>query len=176
MTPWHDCAPSHSRPDGAVVAGSTHRATHRPRQLAPSQSARGASCLPPTNSARHGHRGPPSSGLCGHLTPPSSPSIGIWPGPFAFPYPSSLVSTTGTSRFGGFGLSRSREPVRQPEPIGLARAVSTSAVANSGHQRVVPVGRPVPPEIVQKMIPIPHGHIVFQEVADWERKRMVNAH
>ena len=28
------------------------------------------------------------------LTPPSSPAIGIWLGPFAFPYPSSLVSTT----------------------------------------------------------------------------------
>ena len=27
------------------------------------------------------------------LTPSSSPSIGIWPGPFAFPYPSALVST-----------------------------------------------------------------------------------
>ena len=38
------------------------------------------------------------------LTPPSSPSIGIWLGPFAFPYPSSLVSTTGTFRFGGFGV------------------------------------------------------------------------
>ena len=83
------------------------RPTERPRQLAPTESARGASCLPPTNSARHGHRGPPSSGLCGHLTPPSSPSIGIGPGPFAFPYPSSLVSTTGTSRFGGFGLRKS---------------------------------------------------------------------
>ena len=119
MTPWHDCAPSHSQPDGAVVAGSTHRATHRPRQLAPSQSARGASCLPPTNSARHGHRGPPSSGLCGHLTPPSSPSIGIWPGPFAFPYPSSLVSTTGTSRFGGFGLNL-RPVFRWFPNVGLA--------------------------------------------------------
>ena len=39
------------------------------------------------------------------------PIYWIGPGPFAFPYPSSLypsslVSTTGTSRFGGFGLTR----------------------------------------------------------------------
>ena len=53
---------------------------------------------------------PPSSGQCGCLTPPSSPSIGIGPGPFAFPYPSSLVSTTGTSRFGGFGLTSASLP------------------------------------------------------------------
>ena len=63
--------------------------------------------MPPPIAAR-----PPSSGLCGHLTPPSSPSIGIWPSPVRLPlpiisslYPSSLVSTTGTSRFGGFGIS-----------------------------------------------------------------------
>ena len=43
------------------------------------------------------------------LTPPSSPSIGIWLGPFAFPYPSSLVSTTRTSRFGGFGVKQAVE-------------------------------------------------------------------
>ena len=54
MAPWHDCAPSHSRPDGAVVAGSTHRATHRPRQLAPNRSARDTSCLPPIDPAPHG--------------------------------------------------------------------------------------------------------------------------
>ena len=54
MTPWHDCAPSHSRPDGAVVAGSTHRATHRPRQLAPTRSARDTSCLPPIDPVPHG--------------------------------------------------------------------------------------------------------------------------
>ena len=58
--------------------------------------------IPPPMAAR-----PPSSCQCGCLTPPSSPSIGIWPGPFAFPYPSSLVSTTGTSRFGGFGFRQS---------------------------------------------------------------------
>ena len=103
MTPWHDCAPSHSRPDGAVVAGSTHRATHRPRQLAPTRSARDTSCLPLIDPAPMAAR-PPSSCQCGCLTPPSSPSIGIWPGPFAFPYPSSLVSTTGRPRFGGFGV------------------------------------------------------------------------
>ena len=105
MTPWHDCAPSHSRPDGAVVAGSTHRATHRPRQLAPTRSARDTSCLPLIDPAPMAAR-PPSSCQCGCLTPPSSPSIGIWPGPFAFPYPSSLVSTTGRPRFGGFGFRK----------------------------------------------------------------------
>ena len=86
MTPWHDCAPSHSQPDGAVGAGSTHRATHRPRQLAPTRSARDTSCLPPIDPAPMAAR-PPSSCQCGCLTPPSSPSIGIWPGPFAFPIP-----------------------------------------------------------------------------------------
>ena len=30
-----------------------------------------------SHSTHHGHRGPPSSGLCCYLTPPSSPSIGI---------------------------------------------------------------------------------------------------
>ena len=49
-----DCAPSHSQPDGAVVAGSTHRATHRPRQLAPTRSARHTSCLPPIDPVPHG--------------------------------------------------------------------------------------------------------------------------
>ena len=49
-----------------------------------------------SNSARHGHCRPPSSCLGGYLKPPSSPSIGVGPGPFAFPYPSSLVSTPAT--------------------------------------------------------------------------------
>ena len=93
VTPWHDCVPSHSQPDGAVVAGSTHRATHRPRQLAPTRSARDTSCLPPIDPAPHMAARPPSSCQCGCLTPPSSPSIGIWPGPFAFPYPSSHPCT-----------------------------------------------------------------------------------
>ena len=41
------------------------------------------------------------------LTPPSSPSIGIGPGPFACPYPSSLVPMTVpiTSVDSGLGLS-----------------------------------------------------------------------
>ena len=33
---------------------------------------------------------------CAYLTPPSSPSIAIGPTPFAFPYPSSMVSTPAT--------------------------------------------------------------------------------
>ena len=45
------------------------------------------------NYARHGHCGPPESCRCGYLTPPASPSVGIGPAPFAFPGPSSLVST-----------------------------------------------------------------------------------
>ena len=80
----------------------------RRRQLAPTRSARDTSCLPPVEfrpswtHGRHHHAGVAA------LTPPSSPSIGIWLGPFAFPYPSSLVSTTRTSRFGGFGLNNNR--------------------------------------------------------------------
>ena len=112
MAPWHDCAPSHSRPDGAVVAGSTHRATHRPpnsHQLGPRGTLPAYRLsIPPPMAAR-----PPSSCQCDCLTPPSSPSIGIRPGPVRLPlpiisslYPSSLVSTTGTSHFGGFGLRR----------------------------------------------------------------------
>ena len=47
----------------------------------------------PPNYARHGHCGPPSSCLGAYFTPPSSPSIGTWPGLFALPCPSTLVST-----------------------------------------------------------------------------------
>ena len=84
--------------------------------------------IPPPHMADR----PPSSCQCGCLTPPSSPSIGIWPGPFAFPYPSSLypsslVSTTGTSRFGRFGLS---------PPLWLPLAVQTKDLKLS--RRVIP--------------------------------------
>ena len=166
MTPWHDCAPSHSRPDGAVVAGSTHRATHRPRQLAPTRSARDTSCLPLIDPAPMAAR-PPSSCQCGCLTPPSSPSIGIWPGPFAFPYPSSLVSTTGRPRFGGFGLrmywsgiGRSRrtdqageEPIKKaPATLGpfsfltgsLARLGYVTSKIQRAISKVYPGGTPSP--------------------------------
>ena len=46
-----------------------------------------------SNYARHGHCGPPSSCLGAYFTPPLSPSIGTWPGLFALPCPSTLVST-----------------------------------------------------------------------------------
>ena len=94
LAPWHDCAPCHSQPDGAPSAADPPSGPLNVPANSRQVSPRGAplACSLP-NSARHGHRGPPSSGLCGHLTPSSSPSIGIWPSPFAFPYPSALVST-----------------------------------------------------------------------------------
>ena len=54
VAPWADSEPCHSRPDGAAVAGSTHRPTERRRQLAPTRSARDNSCLPPIDAAPHG--------------------------------------------------------------------------------------------------------------------------
>ena len=45
------------------------------------------------DEAQHRHCGPPSSCLGAYFTPPSSPSIGTWPGLFALPCPSTLVST-----------------------------------------------------------------------------------
>ena len=108
MAPWRDCEPCHSQPDGGnqptdppsgqlnVVANS--------RRLGPQGHFLSTACrIPPAMAAR-----PPTSCRCGCLAPPSSPSIGIWLGPFAFPYPSSMVSTTRTSRFGGFGFRRFR--------------------------------------------------------------------
>ena len=72
--------PSHSRPDGAVVAGSTHRATHRPRQLAATRSARDTSCLPPIDPAPHGR--PAANIPCpGYRTLHAAISIGIKPSP-----------------------------------------------------------------------------------------------
>ena len=94
VAPSLDCEPYHSQPDGAPSAADPPSGPLNVPANSRQVSPRGAplACTLP-NSARHGHRGPPSSGLCGHLTPSSSPSIGIWPGPFAFPYPSALVST-----------------------------------------------------------------------------------
>ena len=97
-------SPSISGMTAATSPLTPIRPTERPRQLAPTQVREGH--FLPTDPAPMAAR-PPSSCQCGCLTPPSSPSIGIWPGPFAFPYPSSLVSTTGTSRFGGFGFRQS---------------------------------------------------------------------
>ena len=70
------------------------RPTEHPRQLAPIQSAKGTPCPLPIELCPHSHGGPPSSCLGAYLTPPSSPFIGIGLGPFAFPYPSSLVLST----------------------------------------------------------------------------------
>ena len=86
--------PCHSQPDGAPSAADPPsdplNVPANSRPLGP----RGAPlACPLPNPPAMAHRGPPSSGLCGHLTPSSSPSIGISPGPFAFPYPSALVST-----------------------------------------------------------------------------------
>ena len=94
VAPSLDCEPYHSQPDGAPSAADSPSGPLNVPANSRQVSPRGAplACTLP-NSARHGHRGPPSSGLCGHLTPSSSPSIGIWPGPFAFPYPSAPVST-----------------------------------------------------------------------------------
>ena len=94
VTPWHDCKPCLFQPDGGNQPADPRSAQlnvlANSRQLGP----RGALLsYRLSNSAHHGHRGPPSSCLCGYLTPPSSSSIGIRPGLFAFPYPSSLVST-----------------------------------------------------------------------------------
>ena len=105
MTPWRDCAPCHSQPDGARLPLTRHPAygtspPTRANSVREGHSLPTACRIPPAMAAR-----PPSSCRCGCLAPPSSPSIGIWLGPFAFPYPSSMVSTTRTSRFGGFGLS-----------------------------------------------------------------------
>ena len=94
VAPWHGCEPGHSQPDGAPSAADPPSGPLNVPANSRQVSPRGAPlACPLPNSARHGHRGPPSSGLCGHLTPSSSPSIVIWPGPFAFPYPSALVST-----------------------------------------------------------------------------------
>ena len=104
MTPWRDCAPCHSQPDGARLPLTRHPAygtspPTRANSVREGHSLPTACRIPPAMAAR-----PPSSCRCGCLAPPSSPSIGIWLGPFAFPYPSSMVSTTRTSRFGGFGF------------------------------------------------------------------------
>ena len=70
--------------------------TERPRQLAPTRSARGTSCLPPVESPPPWPHGRQHRAGVAALTPPSSPSIGIGPTPFAFPYSSSMVSTPAT--------------------------------------------------------------------------------
>ena len=106
MTPWHDCAPCQFLPDRSPSA--TDPPSGQLNIVANSRqtrSARGTSCLPPAELPPPWPHGRQHRADVAALTPPSSPSIGIWLGPFAFPCPSSLVSTTRTSRFGGFGFS-----------------------------------------------------------------------
>ena len=99
VAPWRDCAPCRSLPDrsaGNRPADPPSGPRNIPadsHQLGP-RRALPAHRLP--NYARHGHCGPPESCRCGYLTPPASPSVGIGPAPFAFPCPSSLVSTPAT--------------------------------------------------------------------------------
>ena len=126
MTPWRDCAPCHSQPDGARLPLTRHPAygtspPTRANSVREGHSLPTACRIPPAMAAR-----PPSSCRCGCLAPPSSPSIGIWLGPFAFPYPSSMVSTTRTSRFGGFGL-RITHRMRRTNPGTMADFTTKSA-------------------------------------------------
>ena len=107
VAPSLDCAPCHLLPDGgnqpADPPSSPLNVPTNSRQPSPRRALLAHRL---SNYVRHSHGRPPSSCRCAYLTPPLSPSIGIWLGPFAFPYPSSMVSTTRTSRFGGFGFSK----------------------------------------------------------------------
>ena len=94
VAPSLDCEPCHLLPDGGdqpadPPSGQLNVPTNS-RQLGP-RGTLPAYHLP--NYPRHGHCGPPESRRCGYLTPPASLSVGIGPTPFAFPCPSSIVST-----------------------------------------------------------------------------------
>ena len=97
VVPWQGCERFHSQPDGG---NQTADPPSGPRNIPANShqpSPRGtllAHRLP--NYPRHDHGGPPESFRCGYLTPPASPSVGIGSAPFAFPCPSSLVSTPAT--------------------------------------------------------------------------------
>ncbi len=58
------------------------------------------------------HSGLPPCHWRGHRPLPSTPSIGTGPGPFAFPYPSSHVSTPAPYPCGGFGLREAYNSAR----------------------------------------------------------------
>ena len=136
MTPWHDCAPCHSQPDGSPSdtdppSGQLNVPANS-RQLGP-PGALPAYRLP--NYPRHGRTAANIVPVGLPLTPPSSPSIGIWLGPFAFPCPSSLVSTTRTSRFGGFGLTNA--PASPPTSLTAMIAPSAASLAR------LPAPRPI---------------------------------
>ena len=103
VAPWPDCAPFPYQPDGAPSAPdpSTGQPQGLSRKLMPAQPASATSGLPPGRFRR-----PPAGHWRGHRPLPSTPSIGTGPGPFAFPYPSSPVSTPPPYPFGGFGVKR----------------------------------------------------------------------
>ena len=97
VAPWHDCEPCHLLPDGGnqpadPPSGPLNVPTNS-RQPSPRRALLAHRL---SNYVRHSPGGPPSSCPCAYLTPPASPSIGIGPTPFAFPYPSSMVSTPAT--------------------------------------------------------------------------------
>ena len=171
MTPWRDCAPCHSQPDGARLPLTRHPAygtspPTRANSVREGHSLPTACRIPPAMAAR-----PPSSCRCGCLAPPSSPSIGIWLGPFAFPYPSSMVSTTRTSRFGGFGLShpwlgqslKTERPcphhhhaAARPEPVEGRNP--TLCHCQVGSEVAIPIATPRPPAANPPMLQSPHDH------------------
>ena len=92
---WPNCASCRSQPDGGNQQPADPPS--RPRNIPANSHQLGprvallAHRL--SNYARHGHCGPPESCRCGYHTPPISPSVGTGSATFAFPRPSSLVST-----------------------------------------------------------------------------------
>ena len=125
MTPWHDCAPCHSQPDGSPSAtdppSGQLNIVANSRQLGPPRPLPATACrITPAMAAR-----PPTSCQWGCPHAALIPIyFGIWLGPFAFPCPSSLVSTTRTSRFGGFGFTS--DNTNRPTP-GSAQASGRAA-------------------------------------------------
>ena len=108
IAPWPDCEPFPFQPDGAVGVRPAHRATQwLSRRPLPAQFASVTSCYRLADFACRCHCRPPPPHWRGHRALPSTPSIGIGPGPFAFPYSSSLVSTPAPHPFGGFGFRKS---------------------------------------------------------------------
>ena len=92
VAPWLDCEQFHSQPDGTAGVNADGDLTVPANSRQPSPR-RAFLAHRISNYARHGHCGPPSSCLGAYFMPPSSPSIGTWPGLFALPCPSTLVST-----------------------------------------------------------------------------------
>ena len=93
-----------------------------------------------SNSARHGHCGPPSSYSCAGLVPASSLFNRNWAWPICLRLPISPCVNDSAHRFGGFGVSptvcishRSEAPFNQTPklPEGLGRAVADRATGVS---------------------------------------------